>query len=75
MFLAASVVPVYFVWLTPELFNFSLALYAMFLWSYKEVRAAHRRAFGWVPARQRIRLPAAALIGVADVLEADRTRS
>ena len=29
--------PVYFVWLTPELFNFSLALYALFLWSYKEV--------------------------------------
>ncbi|HMJ85497.1 MAG TPA: hypothetical protein VK504_20085, partial [Vicinamibacterales bacterium] len=25
-FLAASVVPVYFVWLTPELFNVSLAL-------------------------------------------------
>lgn len=36
-FLAASVVPVYFVWLTPELFNLSLVLYALFLWSYKEV--------------------------------------
>jgi hypothetical protein len=36
-FLLASVVPVYFVWLTPELFNFSLALYALFLWSYKEI--------------------------------------
>jgi hypothetical protein len=37
VFLAASVVPVYFVWLIPELFNFSLALYGLFLWSYKEV--------------------------------------
>jgi hypothetical protein len=36
-FLLASVVPVYFVWLTPELFNFSLALYALCLWSYKEI--------------------------------------
>jgi len=39
-FLAASVVPVYFVWLTPELFNVSLALWAMFLWCYKEVTPA-----------------------------------
>lgn len=31
--LAGSVAPVYFVWLTPELFNLSLVLYAMFLWS------------------------------------------
>ena len=35
-FLFASVVPVYFVWLTPELFNFSVALWALFLWCYKE---------------------------------------
>jgi hypothetical protein len=35
-FLLASVVPVYYVWLTPELFNFSLALWALFLWSAKE---------------------------------------
>jgi hypothetical protein len=37
VFLLASVVPVYFVWLTPEVFNFSLVLIALFLWSYKEV--------------------------------------
>jgi hypothetical protein len=36
-FLLASAIPVYFVWLTPELFNFSLALYALFFWSYGEV--------------------------------------
>jgi hypothetical protein len=38
-FLLASVVPVYFVWLTPELFNFSVALWALFLWGYKEAAA------------------------------------
>src|SRR4030095_388931 len=31
-----SVVPVYLVWLTPELFNFSLVFLAFFLWTYKE---------------------------------------
>ena len=36
-FLATSVVPVYFVWLMPELLNFSLVLYAVFFWAYKEV--------------------------------------
>jgi hypothetical protein len=33
----ASVVPVYFVWIAPELFNFSLGLLAYFCWLYKEV--------------------------------------
>ncbi|HSL21829.1 MAG TPA: hypothetical protein VK886_09845 [Vicinamibacterales bacterium] len=37
VFLIASVTPVYFVWLTPEILNFSLALIAVFLWTYKEV--------------------------------------
>ena len=36
VFLAASVVPVYFVWLMPELFNFSLALYALFFWATRK---------------------------------------
>jgi hypothetical protein len=36
-FLGMSVVPVYFVWLTPELFNVSLAFFAIFFWAYKEV--------------------------------------
>lgn len=35
-FFGGCVAPVYFVWLTPELFNLSLVLAAMFLWSYKE---------------------------------------
>src|SRR4029453_16237874 len=33
----ASVVPLYFVWIAPELFNFSLVLFAYFCWLYKEV--------------------------------------
>jgi hypothetical protein len=33
----ATVVPVYFVWITPELFNFSLGVFAYFCWLYKEV--------------------------------------
>src|SRR6185295_14823309 len=35
-FVMASIVPVYFVWITPELFNFSLGLLAYFCWLYKE---------------------------------------
>ncbi|MEO8259892.1 MAG: hypothetical protein ABI868_21285 [Acidobacteriota bacterium] len=46
VFLAASVVPVYYVWLTPELFNFSIVLYALFLWSAKE-RPAGGPATRW----------------------------
>jgi hypothetical protein len=38
-FLFATVVPVYFVWLTPELFNFATVFIGYFLWSYKLVLA------------------------------------
>ncbi len=34
-FIFASVVPVYFVWIAPELFNFALGLLAYFLWAHK----------------------------------------
>jgi hypothetical protein len=40
MFFAASVAPVYYVWLTPDYFNLSLVLYGLFLWCYKEVAPA-----------------------------------
>jgi hypothetical protein len=64
-FLFASVVPLYFVWLTPELFNFSLALYALFLWSYKEVAIEASRAEDTAFLRGRgSDYAAAALIGV-----------
>lgn len=36
-FLFASAAPVYFVWLTPELFNLAMVLLGLFLWAYKEV--------------------------------------
>ena len=40
VFFLASAAPVYLVSLTPDLFNLSLALYGLFLWSYKEVAPA-----------------------------------
>ncbi|MEP6918146.1 MAG: hypothetical protein ABJC89_21035, partial [Acidobacteriota bacterium] len=42
----ASVVPVYFVWITPELFNFSLGVLAYFCWLYKEVESPARAPRG-----------------------------
>jgi hypothetical protein len=39
VFFAGSVAPVYIVWLTPEIFNLSLVLLGLFLWTYKEVAA------------------------------------
>ncbi len=36
-FVMASVVPVYYVWIAPELFNFTLGVVAYFCWLYKEV--------------------------------------
>ena len=39
-FVMASVVPVYFVWIAPELFNFTLGVVAYFCWLYKEVAPA-----------------------------------
>lgn len=37
VFFFASAAPVYFVWLTPELFNVTVSLLGLFLWCYKEV--------------------------------------
>ncbi len=36
-FFGASIVPVYLVWFTPEIFNLSLVFFAYFFWLYKEV--------------------------------------
>jgi hypothetical protein len=36
-FVGISVVPIYVLWMTPEVFNLSLVFYAYFLWLYKEV--------------------------------------
>jgi hypothetical protein len=62
-FIFASVVPVYFVWIAPELFNFTLGLLAYFLWTYKYVASDTRPAGWWHwPSTD---LLAAALIGAA----------
>ena len=47
-FVLATVVPVYFVWITPELFNFALGCFAYFCWLYKEVEAPEQ-----MPGRMR----------------------
>lgn len=67
-FFGASVVPVYFVWLSPELFNLSLAMYAGFFWAYKE--AARERPIGPGRVERFLRsdgsdLAAAVLVGLA----------
>ena len=45
-FLMASVVPVYFVWIAPELFIFSLGLLAYFCWLYKQVATREQAPWG-----------------------------
>lgn len=64
-FVLVSVVPVYFVWIAPELFNFSLGLLAYFCWLYKEAAptAAGPRT-RWLRSGTSDAV-AAALIGVA----------
>ena len=65
-FLMASVVPVYFVWLMPEVFNFSLVFLAYFCWLYKEVARLEESPRGtkWLFGG-RSDVVAAALLGVA----------
>jgi len=63
VFLFASVMPIYFVWLTPELFNVSLVLVAFFLWSYKEVARPEDKGRAWLFGPRSDYL-AAVLIGV-----------
>ena len=64
-FLCASVTPIYVVWLSPEMLNFALVVYAYFFWLYKEVApAAHMRGWRWL-AGTRSDLVAAVLLGLA----------
>ena len=66
VFLFASVTPVYFVWLAPELFNFTLVLCAFFLWSYKgvaprrEAAQAASNGFSVLRASDYVALPCSA---------------
>ena len=62
-FVMVSVVPVYFVWIAPELFNFTLGVVAYFCWLYKEVAAPEQAPPSGemaVPASQRRRRRAGA---------------
>ena len=52
-FVGASCVPVYAVFLAPEIFNFSLVFFAYFLWLYKEARRS--AGGGSCAARERYR--------------------
>jgi hypothetical protein len=65
-FVMASIVPVYFVWITPELFNFCLGLLAYFCWLYKEVEAPERALRGtrWL-FRPSSDVAAAIILGIA----------
>jgi hypothetical protein len=65
-FLMASVAPTYFVWITPELFNFSLVLLGYFCWLYKEAAApgTSPRGTRWLFAPGSD-LAAAVLLGLA----------
>ncbi len=49
-FLLVSVVPVYFVWITPELFIFAFGFLAYFCWLYKEVAKPERRWLSGTPS-------------------------
>jgi hypothetical protein len=65
-FLMASVVPAYFVWITPELFNFSLVVFGYFCWLYKEVAPPDDppRGTAWL-LRPGSDVVAAILLGIA----------
>jgi hypothetical protein len=62
-FVFATVVPVYFTWIMPEVFNFALGLLAYFFWLHKEGRETPARGSRWLysPASDLI---AGILIGV-----------
>ena len=65
-FVMASVVPVYFVWLMPEVFNFSVVFLAYFCWLYKEVASREHSSPGtrWLFGA-RSDVVAAVLLGIA----------
>jgi hypothetical protein len=65
-FLLATVVPVYFVWIAPELFNFALVFTAYFCWLYKEVeqRTSAPPGMRWLFGGSSDAV-AAALLGIA----------
>jgi hypothetical protein len=67
VFFFASAAPVYFVWLTPEIFNLSLCLLGLFLGLYKEVAPPLADTAGAPAGRwsRFLRSPASTLAGAA----------
>jgi hypothetical protein len=65
-FVLVSIVPVYFVWIEPDLFNFALGLLGYFCWLYKAVvPPAHlTRRMAWLMTGKSD-LVAAVLLGIA----------
>lgn len=64
-FVLASVTPGYFVWITPEIFNFALVALAYFCWFYREVAPAEtRRGLQWLQ-RPAADVAGAVLLGLA----------
>ena len=64
-FLCASITPIYVVWLSPEMLNFALVVYAYFFWLYKEVAPPERLPQSRWLAGSRSDLIAAVLLGLA----------
>ena len=67
VFIFASVVPIYFFWLMPEVFNFSIVFCAYFLWTYKLIAPAaesHSRLERFLRS-DRSDYAAAVLLGIA----------
>jgi hypothetical protein len=60
-FIGAACIPVYVVFLLPEVFNFALVSFAGFLWLYKEVAPSRHRGVLTAPATD---IVAAILIGI-----------
>ena len=67
-FLGASVLPVYGVFLMPEIFNFAIVFVAYFLWLYKEVAPESRLCKRWTDFAAAAVLVAAAFLGSGVVL-------
>jgi hypothetical protein len=63
VFFFASAAPVYFVWLTPELFNVTVSLLGLFLWCYKEVAPPLDAAEGSTRWIRFLRSPASTYAG------------
>jgi hypothetical protein len=66
-FVGAACLPVYIVFLAPEIFHFALVFFAYFLWLYKEVSPAeaHSRGVLQVPRGEGSDILAALLLGIA----------